>query len=327
MSAPAETRPGRDRVSEAAADPLQGAGRWGFPLGRWRRRQPTGWRIADAVLAIGLLAGVVIVTNLDHMPQGLAGFLAIRLSVKNALLITAFGWAWPWVLALCGLYSPSRLRTGKGELVRLLVAGAIGGVVALVFPLTSRSGMVTPLARPAVRRGRRAGRRPAPGLGPVRGAKPPPRAAAPGRAGRQRPAGGAAVPAGPVGSAPEHHRRRLRGHGTARRPGGNRYGAPGRGRGPRTGADASGGGRRRDRAPGQVLLRRDPAGPRGVRPGRGAGQLLGRSVRRRLRPSESGRVGLPRSCRCRQRRAPSCWPSSGRWTWPVRWCCWWSWLR
>lgn len=145
MSAPADIRPRRDRVSEAAPDSLQGSGRWGFPLGGWRWRQPAGWRIADAVLALGLLAGLLIVTNLDHMPRGLEGFLAIRLSLKNVLFLTVFAWAWPSVLTLCGLYSPNRLRTGEGEWPRLLLAGAIGCVLALVFPLTSRSGLVTPV--------------------------------------------------------------------------------------------------------------------------------------------------------------------------------------
>lgn len=103
------------------------------------------WRSADAVLAICVLAGVVILSNLDHMPRGLGGFLAIRLSIKNALLIIGIAWAWPFVLTLCGLHNPSRLRTGHGEWPRLVVAGAVGCLLALVFALTSRSGLMSPL--------------------------------------------------------------------------------------------------------------------------------------------------------------------------------------
>jgi len=106
--------------------------------------RPTGRRLADGALAIGLLAAVMIVSNLDHMPQGLGGFLAIRLSLKNVLLLTAFAWAWPFVLAACGLYSRSCLSTGEGEWPRLMLAGAIGCALAMVFPLTSRSGLVSP---------------------------------------------------------------------------------------------------------------------------------------------------------------------------------------
>jgi exopolysaccharide biosynthesis polyprenyl glycosylphosphotransferase len=139
----AETRPGRV-ASEAARDSIRPSASWGLPQAHWRRRRRV-WRTADALLAICLLAGVVIVSNLDHMPQGLTGFLALRLSVKNALLIIAFAWAWPFVLTLCGLHSPSRLRTGDGEWPRLLLAGAVGCLLALVFPPTSRSGLVNPL--------------------------------------------------------------------------------------------------------------------------------------------------------------------------------------
>lgn len=145
MSAPADVRPTRDGVRQSAPDSCPGSTRWVFPLGRWRRRAPTAWRIADAGLAIGLLAGVLIASNLDHMPRGLEGFLAIHLSLKNALLLTAFAWAWPFVLTRCGLHSPTRLRTGQGEWPRLVLAGAIASVLAMVFPLTSRSGMVSPL--------------------------------------------------------------------------------------------------------------------------------------------------------------------------------------
>ncbi len=145
MSAPADIRAARDGVRQAAPDWSRDSAAWVFPLGGWRRRPPTAWRIADAGLAIGVLAGVLIASNLDHMPQGLAGFLAIRLSLKNVLLLTAFAWSWPFLLAACGLYSPPRLRTGEGEWPRLALVGAVGCVLALVFPLTSRSGLVSPL--------------------------------------------------------------------------------------------------------------------------------------------------------------------------------------
>ena len=103
------------------------------------------WRIADGILAIGVFTGIVVLGNLDHMPLGLDGFLAMRLTIKNVLLIAGFFWAWPLVLTVCGLYSPSRLRTGLGEWPRLLIAGGVGGLLAGIFPITSQSGFVTPL--------------------------------------------------------------------------------------------------------------------------------------------------------------------------------------
>jgi exopolysaccharide biosynthesis polyprenyl glycosylphosphotransferase len=106
----------------------------------------TGWRIADALLGVGILAAVVIAGNLDgdRMPHGLEEFLAIRITIKNVLLLTAFGLVWPAVLSACGLYSPARLRSGRDEWPRLVLASAIGCILAMMFVLTSRSGAVRP---------------------------------------------------------------------------------------------------------------------------------------------------------------------------------------
>ena len=136
-------------------------------------RLPAGWRVADTLVALGVLAAVLVGGNLDTMPRGLEEFLAIRLSLKNVVLLAAFGLAWPSVLSLCGLYAPERLREGKGEWPRLALASAFGCVLAMAFPLTSRSGAVRPedalffalavapataVLRAAVRAGHRASR-------------------------------------------------------------------------------------------------------------------------------------------------------------------------
>lgn len=111
---------------------------------RDRMDTPTRWRTVDGLLAVCILGGVIIAGNLESnsMPQGLEGFLAIRLTLKNVLLLTAFGLVWPAVLSACGLYSPARLRSGEGEWPRLILASAIGGLQALAFALTSTSGAV-----------------------------------------------------------------------------------------------------------------------------------------------------------------------------------------
>jgi exopolysaccharide biosynthesis polyprenyl glycosylphosphotransferase len=104
----------------------------------------TGWRIADSLLAVIILTALVVVGNLGQMPGGVEEFLAIRISIKNVLLLTAFGLGWPLILSVCGLYTPARLRSGQGEAPRLLLASAIGGVLAILFPMTSQSGAVRP---------------------------------------------------------------------------------------------------------------------------------------------------------------------------------------
>lgn len=132
-------------TSGGSYDPYtRGRATWVSPLGGWHWRQPTAWRAGDSILAIVALAVVMVAGNLNHMPRGVEEFLAIRVTVKNALLLAASGWVWPGVLTLCGLYVPSRLRTGEGEWPRLGFAGVVGSALAMVFPLTSTSGLVGP---------------------------------------------------------------------------------------------------------------------------------------------------------------------------------------
>jgi exopolysaccharide biosynthesis polyprenyl glycosylphosphotransferase len=110
----------------------------------YRLGAPTRWRVVDALLAIVLLTVLVIAGNLGRMPHGLGEFLAIRITIKSVLLLGAFALVWPRVLSRCGVYSPARLRTGKGEWPRLLLGSAIGGALTLVLPLTSQSGAARP---------------------------------------------------------------------------------------------------------------------------------------------------------------------------------------
>jgi exopolysaccharide biosynthesis polyprenyl glycosylphosphotransferase len=116
------------------------------PAGARTNAQAPWWRLVDTLLAVSILAGVIIAANLDGgpTPNGVREFLAIRLTMKNVLLLTGFGLAWPAVLSAAGLYSPARLRTGRDDWPRLLLASAIGSSLAMVFPLTSTSGAVRP---------------------------------------------------------------------------------------------------------------------------------------------------------------------------------------
>ena len=113
-----------------------------------RRLDPpvTRWRIADSLLGVGILAAMVIAGNLDRnqLPHGLDELLAIPLTLKNALLLTAFGLVWPAVLSACGLYSRAWLVRGKANWTGLLLAGAIGWVLAMGILLVSETGRFRP---------------------------------------------------------------------------------------------------------------------------------------------------------------------------------------
>jgi exopolysaccharide biosynthesis polyprenyl glycosylphosphotransferase len=108
--------------------------------GRLSFTRPKGLRLADGLLGGALLALVIVAGNLDRMPQGLEEFLAIRLSLKNILLLAAFSFAWAGLLTRVGLYDATRRATWRHDWPRVAVAAAIGAILALVFPLLSRSG-------------------------------------------------------------------------------------------------------------------------------------------------------------------------------------------
>lgn len=103
------------------------------------------WGLADAFLGVSILLVVLIAGNVDRMPRGIEEFLAVRMSLKNFLLLTIFGLSWPALLWTCGLYDGARLQSGRGEWPRILIASAVAGIIALAFPLTSQSGAARPI--------------------------------------------------------------------------------------------------------------------------------------------------------------------------------------
>jgi exopolysaccharide biosynthesis polyprenyl glycosylphosphotransferase len=132
----------------ARANPAHSASRpRGRPvaIARSAARPPTEhiltevYRFADTAMVLAVLISVFVVSNLGQMPQGLSEFLAVRLTIKNLLLIIGFTGAWRLLAGWCGLYDVSRIRTRRSESIRVVLTCAVGSVVALVFPLASVS--------------------------------------------------------------------------------------------------------------------------------------------------------------------------------------------
>lgn len=124
--------------------PLPGSGQApGAAAGRGRAA-PTPYtrlvRAADTAVALLALLGAFVVANLDRMPGGLAAFLELRFTVKNFLLLVGFTVAWRAVLHRLGLYDRVVFRDRRRETVRVLGAAALGTVVALIFPVISKTG-------------------------------------------------------------------------------------------------------------------------------------------------------------------------------------------
>ena len=94
--------------------------------------------MADIVIAIAALLCAFVVTNLNQMPSELEEFLALRVTVKNLLLLGIFVFIWANIFDRSGLYDSPRFN--RVRILRIVIACACGSFFALLFPLTSRSG-------------------------------------------------------------------------------------------------------------------------------------------------------------------------------------------
>src|SRR5215210_3452361 len=54
----------------------------------------------ETLIALGTLAGVLIVTNLHAMPQGLDNFLSMRVTLRNVLLLAMLAVGWPLIFRM-----------------------------------------------------------------------------------------------------------------------------------------------------------------------------------------------------------------------------------
>ena len=125
----------RDAVSGPAA-----------PVGRSSPRVPEKrlylrlCRVVDTPLALAVLLGVFVAMNLGRTPAGLDGFLALRITVKNLLLVTAFAACWRLASIRFGLYTWRLVKARRDEALRVIALCTAMSSCALVFPLISVSG-------------------------------------------------------------------------------------------------------------------------------------------------------------------------------------------
>jgi exopolysaccharide biosynthesis polyprenyl glycosylphosphotransferase len=100
----------------------------------------------ETAIALGSLAGVLIVGNINEMPQGLDNFLSIRVTLRNVLLLAMLAVTWPMLFRLCGLYTAAAVRHPWRERARVALACALGSLLALIIPTLSNGGGLTPLS-------------------------------------------------------------------------------------------------------------------------------------------------------------------------------------
>jgi exopolysaccharide biosynthesis polyprenyl glycosylphosphotransferase len=133
------------RSAEAMFDtPLQVAdsreSAW-VPSGSGSGVSPEIFRVADTLVACVVFLLVFVLTNLGDLPRGgVESFLAMRVTMKNLLLVTAFIVLWQMIFTMLGLYSGRRVASWTDEFLAVGIAVTLASAAAAVVPLAGLSG-------------------------------------------------------------------------------------------------------------------------------------------------------------------------------------------
>jgi exopolysaccharide biosynthesis polyprenyl glycosylphosphotransferase len=96
--------------------------------------------VSDTVVVVFVLVGVFLLTNAARMPEGLGEFLALRVTVRNLMLLVGFAAAWPLLCRLTGLYDWLSIRRRSSESARVILTCGLVSALALLFPAVSVTG-------------------------------------------------------------------------------------------------------------------------------------------------------------------------------------------
>ncbi len=93
-------------------------------------------------VAVGLVAllGVFMATNFYTVPSTIEGFFALRVTVKNVLLLGLFSLVWTSIFRFLGLYNLYGTKRRRDEAIRIIKACSLGSVFVLLFPIISVTG-------------------------------------------------------------------------------------------------------------------------------------------------------------------------------------------
>ena len=96
--------------------------------------------LVNAAVALTVLFSVVLFVNRNQMPEGVAGFLALRITVKNLILSSLFVFVWLVVFRQFSLSRPWPAKPFWSELLQVSKACSVASGLAVIFPLTSHGG-------------------------------------------------------------------------------------------------------------------------------------------------------------------------------------------
>ena len=93
----------------------------------------------DVGIVLAMFFALIIGINVDRMPNGLDEFLALRITVKNVLVVSAFAVGIALVMRAFGLYDAFRVRRWSEEVRRVVLASIPITAMAAVVPLAGQS--------------------------------------------------------------------------------------------------------------------------------------------------------------------------------------------
>ena len=97
----------------------------------------------NAGVVLLVLVGVFVGLNWDQVTGGIGPFLAIRVTLKNVIVIGLFLLSWTIAFRTFGLSKPSPSEPLWRTLLQVTKACTVASVFALLFPLTTQTGAFT----------------------------------------------------------------------------------------------------------------------------------------------------------------------------------------
>jgi exopolysaccharide biosynthesis polyprenyl glycosylphosphotransferase len=97
-------------------------------------------RLSDTAVVVSVLLAAFVMANIGQMRGGFAEFLALRVTVKNLVMLVFFALAWRVLCRATGLYDWESIRRRSSESSRVVMTCGLVSIVALVFPTVSVTG-------------------------------------------------------------------------------------------------------------------------------------------------------------------------------------------
>jgi exopolysaccharide biosynthesis polyprenyl glycosylphosphotransferase len=99
-------------------------------------------RYGDLVTALVLLFVVSVLTNAASMSLGLDGLLAMRITVKNLILVGAFVYVWQSLFSAFGLHGKRRFERTRDEIMTVLMATTTATLLLSIVPALGISATI-----------------------------------------------------------------------------------------------------------------------------------------------------------------------------------------